>query len=636
MINALWLIITIGIIFGLALLFYTVVRVTPEESYVSAIMTIMLLIYITGFCGSARIALYIIYVMAAIGLLLSVIAVFRKLDNSLITFLTPSIVMVTIVACVGIIAFKGFVITNWDELYQWAKAADYIMLNDKLPTGGDFSGEAALLSSTTFFHYFISKPSEMILGKITESNYYVSNLILWMSALVMPLSGLKWKDYKKVFLFFVFNFLMAAMIYVQPYYNIYTDQATAYWSGCLIAWVLLRKNTKRNLYIIPMILINVGFMKSMEGPLFALIALFAIIILAGVNRKEKGMSLISSAWKKNVFSLKGLSVILGIISPFILVGVWSAKIGQQGFWRFGNAGLEGEEDKAVLTIKAMVRWLFKSVTLHEDRFFLSYALFIVITIAVVNLLHPVVVNDRDKYRFRILMRIYIIGFVLFFMIMYVAFITVFEYQQSVQAVSLNRYFSDYMMLGIVPITIPFFVTDKGNIRYVRLINDSLIFVFMVFVVYGAGDYFLNNFAHAFAVDTDQYYMREQLTEYSEKVKALTEGKGKIYFINQKRSGLFTLAADYEMGDQISRNGMCFQFREDTSEKIAGLTDYPVETLPQVLDEQGYDYLWVYSNNNYFTKSMKSIFGKSKVKNGYFYKVVHTDDGIDLEYIERIK
>lgn len=82
--------------------------------------------------------------------------------------------------------------------------------------------------------------------------------------------------------------------------------------------------------------------------------------------------------------------------------------------------------------------------------------------------------------------------------------------------------------------------------------------------------------------------------------------------------------------------MCYKFRKNTREPILGLTEYPIETLPSVLAEQGYEYLWVYSTNDYFNQSMKMLFNVNQVKDGKFYKVMKTTDGVSLEYMGRIK
>lgn len=637
MVNAALIGVTVLIILNIALLFYVAIDISPEESFASAIMSIMLLIYVTGLFGDTKIAIWIIYIMAILGIIAAIITSGRKKAFSLKRFLSPSIVMIGIIVVVAVVVFDGMQICNWDELYQWGKAANYMVEFDKLPSGADFAGESVLLSSTTFFHYFIAKLSALVQGTVTESNYYVSNLLLWFSALALPFSGAGWKQWKRVFSFGLFHFLLASIIFVQPYYNIYTDQATAYWAGGMIAWLLAGKCRKKTAYLIPLVLINVGLMKSMVGPLFAVIVILAFLVLYVVDCKEKGIHVLPPDWKKKLFSKKGLAGIGIAASPFLLMGVWSVLTNQNGIFRYNGGAQEGEKDRAILTLKSMISWIFDSVTLKDDSIYLSYGIFIIITVAFVYIVYPLVIGKKELKRYQSLMYVYIAGFAAYFLVMYVAYMCVFEYANSINATSLNRYFSDYMMLGVVPLTVPLFQwTVEESKPFIATMKKGLLVVFTICIVAGSSDYFLENLVHLYALDVENYAAREKIDKYCEEIKELTNETGKIYFINQKKSGMLTLAADYEMDEQLSRNGMCFKFRKDTSEAISGLTDYPIDTLPTVLKEQGYSYIWIYSTDDYFTSHFKNLFDLENVKNGNFYKVVCDGEQVELEYIDRIK
>ncbi|MCM1499878.1 MAG: hypothetical protein NC124_15550 [Clostridium sp.] len=626
------------VIIGLALLFHILAKVTPEEGWASSLMLILMFVYIAGLMGNTGYALVLVYVLSVVGLLLSVAAWACGKDYSLKTFFTPGIVMILGAAGIGLVTFRGMHICNWDELYQWGKAANFMVEFDKLPGGESFSGETVLLSSTTFFHYFIAKISYLVTGSITESNYYVSNLLLWFSALALPFSGEGWKSWKRIWAFGIFHFWLAALIFVQPYYNIYTDQATAYWAGGLIAWLLLGRNTKRNLYLIPLVLLNVGLMKSMVGPLFAVIVVMVIVILYLVSRRERKERIIPADWKKYLFSKRGLLCICAVLSPVVLILIWSAVTGQNGLFRFNGLAVQpGQENRGLLTLKSMIGWIFKSVNLQQESFYLSYGLFFLLTVGMVCVVYPMILDRKDRLRYNSVMRIYILGFAGYFLVMFFAFMTVFGYDQSIQTTSLNRYYSDYMMLGVVPLTVPLFHlsgTEKNSA--VKCLKKGIIFISFLYIVHGSNNYFLQNLVRTYALDTKNYAEREKMIGYTQKIKDITGESGKIYFINQKKSGLFTLVADYELGNQLMRGGMCFRFRKDTSKSISGLTDYPIETLPNVLAEQGYEYIWVYSTNEYFNDNMEELFGIKEVKNGKFYKVISTEDGVELEYMKRIK
>ena len=73
MVNAVFVGVTLLVIMGLALFFHVIVKVTPEEGWASAIMAILALVYITGLFGNTTIALFIIYLVAIIGIIMSAV-----------------------------------------------------------------------------------------------------------------------------------------------------------------------------------------------------------------------------------------------------------------------------------------------------------------------------------------------------------------------------------------------------------------------------------------------------------------------------------------------------------------------------------------------------------------------------------
>lgn len=623
---------------GLALLYHIWIKVTPEESLASAIMTILLLVYGTGLLGNTGISLYIVYVLAALGILGAFVVFLkgrkiRRESNqklcSIATFFTPGIVMYLCLVFLIWFAFRGFIVSNWDELYQWGKAAQYMVLHDALPVGIDFKGESELLSTTTFFHYFIAKMGVLLRGSVTESHYYVSNVLLWFAAVLLPLSGTGWKDWFRVSVYGVVQFLLAALLFVQPYYNIYTDQPVCYWAGALIAWLLLERCKKSNWYLIPLILINVFKMKNMVGPLFVGIVLGALLILYGIqeNVREK-----NGIWWKvwNVVFSGKILVVFGVLGAGCLALV---------NYRLATLIIPGEENRYTLTVQAMFSKLFAAVNKHNDNLYLSYGSFLVFVALIVVFLYPIILNGLEKKRFRMLMSVYMAGFVVFWFIMLYAYMRVFVYADSIQATSLERYYSDYMMLGIIPLLIPFFFSGRNGVESERkkkikiFTRYGVIGFVILYTVVGIHSYFLPQLVHSQATKQKRFARREMVREYVEEIDELTNGVGNVYFINQKASDLYTLAADYDLGDRFTRGEICFRFRKNSDEYVAALREYPPEQMPTVLFEQSFSYVWVYSSNKYLRESMQQVFDIEKVKKGDFYRVVIQRGGrLTLEYV----
>lgn len=636
MVNVLCVGITLMILLGVALFFHVLIKVTPEEGWTSTIMAILTLVYITGLFGNTMPALAIMCVLGIIGIALGIVNQIKHKECRITTFVTPAIVMIVCMAGFAVVAFHGFRVCNWDELFQWGKAANYMVEQDILPNGDAFSGSSLLLSNTTFFHYIMAKLYYVISGEIAESDYYVSNLLLWFSAVILPLSGCGWKEWKRVWGFGLFHFMLTAIIFVQPYYNIYTDQATAYWAGALTAWLVLKKYYKNNIYLVPLILLNVGMMKSMVGPLFACIVMLAILVLYITNCKEENKPIIPKEWKRVVFSKKGIFGIATVSAPIIFVVIWSLVIGKNGLFRGHFYSID--KQRFVLTVKAMIQKLFVAVNMKNDGLELSYLLFFIIVAGLLYFIYPIIIKKPLLPAYTNLICVYLAGFAGYFAVMLFAYLFVFGYTDSVRAMSLERYFSDYMMLGVIPVTIPLFVRiepDK-NLKFINMLKKGTITTFFICIVAGSSSYILPNLFHLYAVDTDLYKERERFIKYTNKVKDITEGEGKIYFINQSSTGLYTLVADYEMGEQLSREGMCFNFRKNTKETIIGLTDHKISDWPDILVDEEYKYVWIYTKNDYLEEEMKKLFGISKVKAGDFFKISQTNNKVVLEYMGNVQ
>ena len=86
--------------------------------------------------------------IAIVGIVLLIIYSVKQKNNLLKRFFTPGIVMIIGITGVGVIASHGMQICNWDELYQWGKAANYMVIYDQLPSGANFSGESAIRHSS--------------------------------------------------------------------------------------------------------------------------------------------------------------------------------------------------------------------------------------------------------------------------------------------------------------------------------------------------------------------------------------------------------------------------------------------------------------------------------------------------------
>lgn len=630
--NMLALIMQFGLILTFGMFWYIVLRWTAEESICLSILSIMTIVFISGYFGVAQTGILLIYVFSFLGFFLFVFGKKLRIASGEYkhSFFSPGIILLFLVFVYGIVAFSGLCIYNWDELHQWGKAVNFMLHNNSLPMGDGFDGEEVLLSSTTLFHYFFCKLPKVFSGEIVESNMYVSNLILWFSAVILPLSGTKWKSWKACVGYALTIFLSMNILFVQPYYNIYCDQPVTMWAGALIAWNLFCKERKYREVFIVLSLLHISFMKNMMGPLFAIIVIMAVFIKY-ILHFQGNLKEIVGRLLKSISLSKFLFAILSVGSVFFLTVFWSWRISENALVR-GDGIVKTQDDRLVLTLKSGLAKWFQPVNLSSSFPNLTFFVFLCITIVLVYIISRKYLIEKIKKQYVVLISFYVVGFFAFFAVMIYAYLTTFSYADSIVTGSLNRYFSDYMMLGMIPLVVPVFLLriPKDNMRI-----NALGVVILLLCVFSTTNGFASKSSSISVTSSSTYKERVKMREYRENAISLMSDDKKIYMINQNTDGYFTVAADYVFEHLLDRTGMCYYFTREDKE-IAGLSHMNIRALPEVLLLEDYGYLWIYRTDAYFNENAFDVLKIKTPQNGDFYKVINSNGRLKLQYLGNIQ
>ncbi len=634
--------VTILILLAVAFFFHKSMRFTPEESIAAAIMSILVLIYITGLAGNTRVGLIFVYIVALLGVIQLIfnrrVIWIKERNNTLRReFFSPGIIIFLAVCIYAIVAFGGILLHNWDELAQWGKAANYMVDHNKLAYGSSFDGAEILISSTTFFHYFMAKLTSTVTGIIDESQYYVSNFILWFAAVLLPLSGCKWKDVKRVIIYSFVMFASMTLLFVQPYYNIYCDQACAMWAGGLIAWQLFGKKSKYAPILTLLILWNVSLFKSMVGPMFAVIAVIVIGINTYMNLgdsfKER-VKIFRTTYKIKQYLYGALVFIM----PFLATIIWSVFVKDNALIRGGV--IKAQDNRIALTLMSGLQKIFVSVNLSDVFPRVSFFTFFVFAVIISFIICKYLLKDRMQQSCKAIFRLYCIGFGIYWLVLIYAYLTIFGYADSISTGSIDRYFSDYIMLGFVPLIFPFFMGERlGKVSHSTVkIRRYTVGFLVIFICITLNSGFVGRATTWYLWDNDTYLLREKFQVYKEKLLDVTHGNGKIYMINQDENGFPVVIGDYEMGTQLKRDGMPYYFQDSSEPKdIAGLHETSISNFAEILESENYEYLWIYKTDDYFSKYLETNYYLDRVKNGNVYKIIRLREGkYKLQFIENIK
>ena len=618
-------------ILAFGMFWYKLLHWTPEQSICMAIASAIATILAGAFLGQALVALAIIYIFSLMGVIWLIFGSRRKTTTvdfgSISQFFTPGVVLLILVFLYGMVAFAGSVLYNWDEMSQWGKAVNWMLNHNSLPYGPEFDGEAALLSTTTVFHYYFCKLPTILYGGIVESNMYVSNLVLWFSAVILLFSGLTWKDWQRCAAYAAMVFLSINVLSSQPYYTVCGDHAVAIWAGSLIAWNLFVERKKYNGVFIVLALLNIALLKNMMGPLFAVIAAIAMAIKYILNLKGSFKKIIISIIQ-NIRMIVYAGICMAAI--FIPTMVWSARIRQNALIR-GSGVIHVENNRLRLTLlSGLAKW-FQPVNLSDEFPNVTFLVAMFMTIILGYILAKKYLANTLQKQYAVLTGIYAAGFLGFFVIMLYAYLTTFTYADSINTGSLNRYFSDYILLGLLPITCPVFrggVPDKE--RMGRISAELLaLLIFFGFGMKSSG--FAAKITTQGLAQTDVYQDRVQFQQYKENALNLMDNHKKICMVNQDSYEYANVAADYVF-DRLLDRSTCYYLTESQSLVSSNRAD--IRNLPRIL-LNGYGYLWIYKTDDYFNKNAFDVLKIKEPTGGEFYKIVNNQGSLKLEYLGNI-
>lgn len=633
------------LLISLALFFYRIIKkITIEEGLAYAVISIISIIYIAGLLGNTLYAIYLICILAGCGIILHIIHLYKDYQlfgikiaiKNTCSFFSPTMFVLTVAIIFVTVAFKNTEFYNWDEYAQWGKAVKFMYENNMLPQGETFSGETEILSSTTFFHYFIMK-----FGGFKEYIAYVSNFILWFSGAILPLSGSKWRDIKKVAGYSVLIILAMNISFVQPYYNIYCDQPVAIWTGAVVAWAILHLNIK-NIQFPILCIMNIALMKNMVGPLFACIISLACLIILFLNYSRDND--IKIQWKIECKKMKNwFLVLLFGCAPFTYTLIWSKVSSTNALLRgLENISFSSKiSERLGKTLKACIGRCFQSVTVDDTIPFLTYAGFFCISLIIIILLTYYLKNEHLKFKVRILGGVYLLGFVLYWCVLFYAYMTIFPYTDAIKATSMNRYLSDYIMLGLPVLLCLFFLPNdfgEGKCHKAKILRNTFFIMLLFYLLLGINNDFINRIT-VWNRSEDKYYQEVlKVRDACKKLKKVV-GDDKVLLICQNSVATVDMViADYMLENSWGRHMGGYYFIEDLAQRkeTAGAASYNIKYLQEKIEEEDFQYIWVCLSDDYLREYMDYLFNVYSLNDGDLYKVGYKDGRMKMEFIQNIE
>lgn len=647
------------ILVGVVCFYCMILKVNMGEGTFLSASTVMLLLVLSScMFHTFQYGMYAMYVLAVIGAVLLVIAFFQRKKKKKQLRGSGALLILFLLYLIWLILYHNDFIQHIDEFHEWAAAVRYMLLHDKMPTGYDFIGGGGQYGfATSLFLLFFQK-----LSGYSEQNMYVASSLLTFIGFLLPFSGYEKKDLKKVWIYVGILYIGLYSLYSYGTKSIYVDMPTAAWAGGLAGWWMNRNPQKKksNVLILLTGMITLHFMKQSQGLLMAVfVLLFAITYTCVIESKAiqkaymlKRIRIIAIIL--GVLTMVGTAGIIGVVSQIQTVetvqvledGQESVKVSYEFMGKELSMGaanwvqiytLNGE--KAKETLKSFLKNAMGAVLAGKSNLKLAFVPFIGLLLILVTIYGDLYEKKREACFFRAYM---IVMAAVYCAVLYLSFVLMFTYALSVDVKSSPRYFSGcavYLMVIVMTLLL-----GREEIQKKTALKYVLCGVGAMFL-YGINTKYIPNMT---ALDKDDVGGFENIMaarQQSDQIKDIIGSEERVYYIYQVGENTFSQSeyvnapALYYMDTQISNYmGEPWRFTETGSNVGLELReDITLQNLPELLENGGYQYVWLYMSDKYLSQNLPDIlnFPDGEINNG-LYRVIYEDGhATGLEYVQEL-
>ena len=614
MINILLMLGCFCLFIGIGMLYYKFTQLTSVESLGISVVSIIFVQFISGILGNVAIGVYILYSAGLAGIAVFFLPFYKKKKKS--GFFSLGLLIITAGFVYALIAFQNTIIHNVDEFNQWAKAALYVNQTGLLPVSGMFSGIHP--AGTTLFHSFF-----VYLPGYVESNLYCSGFLLTWTGLMLPFSVLGWKDWKQASLYTLLVFLALYVLYPYPYMSLYVDMPVAVWSGGMAALWYMRENKKQVVPLLIGILFIVSLFKYLAGPLFAAALIFFVIVIQVYSSDLSLKARIQVLRNKFGNKIKWLYLALPIVIMLLILAVIKlipiiTAIGDL----FSKSSGHG-----ILAIKACIKAALNR-NIGVSSLNITYFSCIIAYFVIAAVLYFFIKNQKKNYKWLLLF--YLLGAGVYFVVLVFNNLFTFSYNESIRAASINRYFSIYVVFGLPLLLSPLLLYHPG--KKARIAKMLISLALIGALCFGINESFFTTYIAAPDPAHIKYYQDiTKIRNSSEDINKIVPENSKILFVAQKTKGVQISIASYTTYGRAPIG--VYDFLDGKRTNISqNIIPPPIDQIGKFIIENGYEYLWIYKTDTYFTMNTGELLN-TKIVEGGLYKIIQKKNNrIEAQFI----
>lgn len=627
--NFVWMTLAILVLTGTALAFCKTIKVNMGEGVLLSASFIVLSLFLGAKCGSFAYGMYAVFAVAAVGYLLYGVQLLKRQQSAAELLSSPYFIIVVILFVYSMLAFYNDFIQHIDEYHQWAAAVKYMVEKDRMPISGDFIGAANAYMATPLFHLFFQK-----ISGYNEQNMYVSAFLLMWIGFLLPFSGYERKDWKKAVLYILIIYVSIYSLYFYSHKNLYVDLPVAGWAGGLAGWWINRTKKKSNLLVAGSGLTMIFFFKPSAGLLMAVFTVMFMLIQKFFIEER----IYENSRNRKYLLAAGIAIaiagvlVLTVVAWIVLNPEKTSELLGTGF---GNwlALVELSVDKAKKTFVALVTAMVGSPLNSRSSLRAIFLPFLFLLFVLLKAIGDIYHKKQDSLIYMLYMAVMSVGYCA---VVYGSFLFLFVYEESIKAAGIGRYLSICVLfLLVIVLTL---LLNKERTKWTRV---------PAYIALGLITVFLSGMNTSF-ISLSTALNKEKVPGYEDIVNVrtqiaqiqemITEGD-KVYLINQNDSGEYvTNAALYYMEQQVSNYLLTpWKFTETGSIIRVQEGETPsIADFPQLLAQDGYTYVWVYSADKYLKSALPEVMECGKIKTRGFYRVVNKDGKVSLKRVKTLE
>lgn len=599
---------------------------------------IISILYFFGLVGLLNMGVYIVVAIGLFSIIFCGYYIFKNNERVIDIAKSPGFVMFILFFVLAWWAQRGRMLTSWDEFSHWGTVVRNMYIFNAFGNHPEattiFKGYPP---ATALLEYFWVKLSE----NFTDGNLYRAMNMLYFALMLPIFSNLKWKQFSKIVIRFIFVLILPLAFFQDFYTNIMVDAIL----GVMFASILINYyvNEMDTFKIVNLSLaLFVLTITKAAGFGLAIIAIIIIVVDLLFIKRKYLMLYINGKTKLDILR-KMLLVICPILACLIAKYSWST------YLKLTNTNVAWDTSAISLgNIKRLFNCSaphYQMITIKNffnaftESFLTNYTLkisfmgWIVILIALSIILTDIVSHQKERERFKLATISIFIGAALYTLSLLILYLFTYSEYEAIKLASYSRYASTYLLGILIFMVVTICLKEETGLINIKTSITCLILLFLLLIIRVKpiiSSILLAPCSTKATVATRLRYA--PINKINGVVNPKTDS---LYFISEATNGYDYWVSRYNITPIQTNLYPCSwslgkpYYKGDVWSQDISANDWAKEL------RKDYTYVYIYKTNDIFNKTYGKLFegGGKSIKNNTLY---HIDKGNDSIVLKQLK